>query len=269
MARSRNIKPGFFKNETLAECAPLARLLFAGLWCIADRAGRLEDRPKRIRAEVLPYDDGSVDDMLNDLHRAGFIQRFQVGNERYIQVLNFNKHQSPHFKEAESTIPEPSAIEQCRGGVSDKPRADLVLSHDKPSTSRADSLNLIPDSLNLIPKKHSCSPMASESVDDGFSAFWQEYPRKVAKSKAQKAWKTIKPVGQTFATLMAALVQQKASADWLKDGGKFTPYPATWLSGRRWEDEIASTVQQGKSLLVGASVGNLSGMDYTKGLADV
>ena len=50
MARARNIKPGFFANENLAECDPLARLLFAGLWCLADREGRLEDRPKRIAA---------------------------------------------------------------------------------------------------------------------------------------------------------------------------------------------------------------------------
>ena len=60
MARSRNIKPGFFLNDDLAECEPLARLLFAGLWCIADREGRLEDRPKRIKIEVLPYDNCDV-----------------------------------------------------------------------------------------------------------------------------------------------------------------------------------------------------------------
>ena len=105
MARSRNIKPGFFRNEMLAECSPLTRLLFAGLWCLADRAGRLEDRPKRIRAEVLPYDDGSVDEMLNELDRAGFILRYQVGDQRFIQVLNFARHQNPHHREAESTIP--------------------------------------------------------------------------------------------------------------------------------------------------------------------
>ena len=39
MSRSRNIKPGFFKNEHLAECQPLARLLFIGLWTLADREG--------------------------------------------------------------------------------------------------------------------------------------------------------------------------------------------------------------------------------------
>lgn len=57
MARSRNIKPAFFFNEQLAEVAPLGRLLFIGLWTIADREGRLEDRPRKIKAEVLAYDD--------------------------------------------------------------------------------------------------------------------------------------------------------------------------------------------------------------------
>ena len=54
--RARNIKPGFFKNDTLAELEFAARLLFIGLWGLADRAGRLEDRPKKIKAEVFPYD---------------------------------------------------------------------------------------------------------------------------------------------------------------------------------------------------------------------
>lgn len=138
MARSRNIKPGFFKNETLAECSPLARLLFAGLWCLADRAGRLEDRPKRIRAEVLPYDDGSVDELLNELHRAGFILRYQVDEQRFIQVQNFAKHQNPHCREQESTIPAPDEHGAC-----------TVQKQDKHRTSPADSLLLIPDSLNL------------------------------------------------------------------------------------------------------------------------
>ncbi|MFZ3017144.1 MAG: hypothetical protein WA056_01655 [Gallionella sp.] len=139
MARARNIKPGFFKNETLAECSPLSRLLFAGLWCIADRAGRLEDRPKRIRAEILPYDDGSVDDMLDELHQAGFILRYQVGEQRFIQVLNFSKHQNPHCRESESTIPAPVEHSAC-----------TVQEQDEHRTGPADSLNLIPDSLNPI-----------------------------------------------------------------------------------------------------------------------
>jgi hypothetical protein len=72
MARARNIKPGFFLNDELAECEPLARLLFAGLWCIADREGRLEDKPKRIKVEILPYDDCDIDYLLKYTKRGQY-----------------------------------------------------------------------------------------------------------------------------------------------------------------------------------------------------
>lgn len=107
MARARTLKPGFFLNELLAELHPLARLLFAGLWTLADREGRLEDRPKRIKAAILPYDDCDVDAFLQQLHDRGFILRYEVAGERYIQVVNFRKHQTPHVREPASTIPAP------------------------------------------------------------------------------------------------------------------------------------------------------------------
>ena len=238
MARSRNIKPGFFKNETLAECSPLARLLFAGLWCVADRAGRLEDRPKRIRAEVLPYDDGSVDDMLNDLHRAGFITRYQINEQHFIQVRNFSRHQNPHHREAESTIPAPEMSELRPSNASNTPRASLGLSPDKPETSRADSLNLIPDSLNLIPAKPTCSPSASGAVNDGFATFWNAYPKKVGKGAAEKAWKKLKP---DLPTVLKAIERTRATEQWRKDNGQFIPHPVTWLNQRRWEDDEPET----------------------------
>lgn len=107
MARMRTLKPQFFLNEGLAEIEPIGRLLFQGLWCLADREGRLEDRPRRIKAEVLPYDDVDVDGLLDQLGRGGFIERYDVGGSRYILISTFTKHQSPHCKEAESIIPAP------------------------------------------------------------------------------------------------------------------------------------------------------------------
>ena len=86
-------------------------------------------------------------------------------------------------------------------------------------------------------RKPSCSPSASEPADDGFAAFWEQYPKKVAKPEALKAWKKIKPSSQVLADLMAALEKHKASVDWIKDGGQFIPYPASWLNRGRWEDE--------------------------------
>lgn len=135
MARARNIKPSFFTNDDLAEIDPLGRLLFIALWTMADREGRLEDRPRRIKAEALPYDDADVDALLGALHEHGFILRYVMSGNRYIQVCAFTKHQNPHVKEAPSTIPAP-----------DEHGASTVQDTTQTGTDPADSLLLIPDS---------------------------------------------------------------------------------------------------------------------------
>jgi len=136
MARARNLKPSFFTNDKLAEISALGRLLFAGLWTIADREGRLEDRPKRIKAELLPYDDCDVGAILDDLQTHGFILRYLANNAAYIQVLAFAKHQNPHVKETASTIPAP-----------DKPCASAGVSGVDPADS------LLPITSNGLPIK--------------------------------------------------------------------------------------------------------------------
>lgn len=103
--RARNLKPGFFKNDQLAECCFAARILFEGLWCLADREGRLCDRPKKIKAEVFPYDNLDVDELLKELSDNNLIVRYEVDGECYIEISTFLKHQKPHPKEAQSTIP--------------------------------------------------------------------------------------------------------------------------------------------------------------------
>ena len=105
MARSRNIKPGFFKNEILAELPVETRMLFVGLWTLADREGRLEDRPKRIKMELFSYDSFDVDSMLNELAASDFLIRYEVDGKKFVQIENFVKHQDPHYREKASEIP--------------------------------------------------------------------------------------------------------------------------------------------------------------------
>ncbi len=166
MARARNIKPGFFSNDVLAECEPLARLLFAGLWTIADREGRLEDRPKRIKAELLPYDDCNIDALLDALHSKGFILRYSVENQQLIQILAFTKHQNPHKNEVHSTLPQPEQHSTSTVQAQDKHSTSTVQTPEQHSTNRADSLNLIPDSLNLIPDTIDISAKADTQKAD-------------------------------------------------------------------------------------------------------
>jgi hypothetical protein len=105
MARLRIIKPGFFLDDELASCTPFARLLFAGLWTIADREGRLEDRPQRIRAQILPYDEVDVPGLLAELAEAGFIVRYEAEGRRLITIPSWSRHQRPHPREAASALP--------------------------------------------------------------------------------------------------------------------------------------------------------------------
>jgi uncharacterized phage protein (TIGR02220 family) len=111
MARIRYLKPDFFKDEDLATFPYEVRLFFAGLWNFADKAGRLEDRPLRLKAEIFPYDKVDVDkclELLSKLKNGSnkpFIHRYEIGGNKYIQIVNWDKHQKPHNTEKESEIP--------------------------------------------------------------------------------------------------------------------------------------------------------------------
>lgn len=103
--RARNIKPGFFKNEELAECSTWARLMFPGLWMMADREGKLENRPKRIKAEIFPFDNVDVSALVYELEAHGLIKTYTIEGCAYIWIIKFCEHQRPHQNEVASVIP--------------------------------------------------------------------------------------------------------------------------------------------------------------------
>lgn len=108
MARIRTVKPELFKHEELCALSPLHRLVFIGLFCLADREGRLKDRPRSIKLEVAPWDDCDINAILNDLADSPdrFIERYTTRDgERLIQIRAFGKHQAINAREASSTLP--------------------------------------------------------------------------------------------------------------------------------------------------------------------
>lgn len=110
MARSRNIKPSFFMNEDIIELPFEARLLFIGLWILADREGRLENRPKKIKMSLFPADDINVAEQLENISKFGFIELYNADGIDVIQIVNFVKHQNPHGLEKDSELPNRNGI---------------------------------------------------------------------------------------------------------------------------------------------------------------
>lgn len=252
MARSRNIKPGFFTNEVLAELPFDVRLLFIGLWTIADRDGRLEDRVIRIRMTIFPADSVDVEAGLQALHDSGFILRYAVDGARYIQILAWAKHQNPHYKEVRSVIPAPQMPEAFGLCVSTKPEACTGIQDgkapDKPEALppvHDTKTGLIPDSLNLIPDSRALEQRAARlrpKCADRFDEFWAEYPVKKGKADALKTWAAKRLDG--IADQIIADVKRRKAEDrqWL-DG--YAPHGSTYVHGRGWEDAI-EPVRNGK-----------------------
>lgn len=244
MARARNIKPAIMANEELGEMQPVERLLFIYLWMLADREGRLEDRPKRIKAEALPYDEADADAILQKLHRSGFILRYSVEGQRIIQVLNFAKHQAPHIREQASSLPayNPETVDPEPSREKAQPEHNLGSAEPSPRSPDCGfsdcgfSDSLIPDPMPADAGP-SQAPARNELIES-FNRFWKLYPNRKDKAKANKAWHKLKPDAALVNQIFEALAKQCASADWLKSDGQFIPLPTTWLNNRRWEDEV-------------------------------
>lgn len=160
MARIRTIRPEFFLHETLAELPPITRLAFIGLWTLADREGRLEDRPKRIRASLFPYEDVDADAIIGDLASAGFVVRYAVNGERFISIPAFTKHQHVHVKEPSSTIPAP-----CEHGASTG-QAPGLTGYDNNAPQGSESVEAR-ESTGPAPGEHGAGPLDSLMLDAG------------------------------------------------------------------------------------------------------
>lgn len=244
MGRARNIKPGFFKNEDLAECSFAARLCFAGLWTLADREGRLEDRPKRVKAELFAFDTVDVEPLLAELADHGFILRYEVEGHRYIQVIKFAAHQSPHYSEKASVI-KASPLREMHGSIpADSwihPRAEVA---SKGGRNPLNPSSLNPSSLNPEedgPTGHSSASRTKPTVPCPYTAIVERYhdalptlPKvKLMPEKRQKAMRKV--WGWVLSTSKPDGSRRAASADealqWFAD--YFARASANeWLMGR-------------------------------------
>ncbi len=235
--RARNIKPGFFVNENLISMPPFPRLLFLGLWCMADREGRLEDRPTRIKYAVFPGDDIDVDNCLNTLADGGFIIRYEAAGGQYIQVINFKKHQTPHVKEKISTIPAPdlhstsTRLAPPDSLIPDSLIPDsLIPEGGKPAVVDNELLDELLDmAAGIVSKKSAWSPTKSDRIS--LNALCEQFPptqlrRELQKFKAYAAQRDWSLFGRAFVSWM----------------GRVTPEPMTVRRPDAREVRIQRTV---------------------------
>lgn len=83
-----------------------------------------------------------------------------------------------------------------------------------------------------------------DAIKVTFSDFWSKYPRKVAKKEAEKAWRQVDPAEHQ--KILVAIEKQRKSEQWKRDGGQYIPFPATFLRGERWTDELDGDLSMGE-----------------------
>src|SRR5471032_445555 len=104
MARIRTIKPEFFTSDDICALSPLARLLYVGLWCEADRVGRLVWMPRVFKRRYLPDDACDIDRLAGELLQRGLVELYGEG---LACIPTFSRHQHVNPREASSKLPAP------------------------------------------------------------------------------------------------------------------------------------------------------------------
>lgn len=153
------------------------------------------------------------------------------------------------LKNLQSTLPLPHMgdhMERHMGDHMENENENINISEDLIIQSNNISTNLgdEPQSASNAPQNEGQSPSKEEQaprlapLEERFVRFWEAYPRKRAKDDAKRRWMSLKPSEALLEVMLAAIELQKNSAEWKKEGGKFIPYPATWLHRGQWNDEL-------------------------------
>lgn len=152
-----------------------------------------------------------------------------------------NRHESSRIDNDSSRI---------EGSKEKNQKKNIYISTPSRELKDLDSVDIRDDSLSRDSSMDSTTPLlekdkakeptrsrkpSNTTVLDGFDTFWIQYPKKVAKKDARKAWDKIKPSEELLNTMLAAIEVQKQSKLWIEG---YVPNPATWLNGERWNDVV-------------------------------
>lgn len=208
--------------------AEYSQLLFTWMIPHTDDFGRLDGDPMVAKAIVRPLDPRPIKDFiaaLIQMAELGLIDWYEADGKKVIEIVNADDHQSNLIgKRTKSRFPDRNAQSL---GFRD------FLGNSANYLSNLTKLNLTKPNLT-----QPAVPGASrKKPGGGFERFWKVYPLKVSKAKAEIAWRKLNPNEQLIGVILQAVERAKTSERWRKEGGKYIPYPATFLNQRRWEDK--------------------------------
>jgi hypothetical protein len=234
--RIRSLKPEILTDEKTAGLTDAEWRLFVSCIVMADDYGNFRASPAFLHTQVFWGINTKREDVANareSLARLSLVSLYEVGGQSYGHVTGWAKHQRVDHP-GKPLCPGPELAESTICGFPSRdsqetfasPRETLKPDKDRDMDGRG----------TRIGNKERSPATRAESA--GFVEFYTAYPRHVARAAAWKAW----PGDNLLPTIMAALEWQ-AQEMRTRPADKI-PHPATWLNGKRWEDERPVAQQQ-------------------------
>lgn len=236
----RMIRDRARRSPTLQAQSDASERAWWRLTITADDYGRFDADAEVLLSDLFPrrpsgWTSRRMRAVLDEWTRTGLVHVYENGDGRpYGHMVTWFEHQ--RRRESKPKFPEPPCGELPQSAAkcgesrqfaassvfrgtdvrgTDVPRDEVVAGAGPPQVAAA-------------------SPPGVRVV---FSDFWAIYPRKTAKDTARKAWDKLAPDADLGQRVLGAVATQRLCPEWQKDGGRFIPHAATWLHGRRWEDE--------------------------------
>ncbi len=232
---NRIIKESICTSDTIEKLSWFDEVVFYRLIVNCDDYGRFDGRSAILKSRLFPLKSGvserSVREAVRRLESAGLVLCYQVENRPYLQLKTWDKHQQVRAKRSKYPPYEGGALWASGAAVGAERQEKERCKQQEDGSDCHLSLS--------GPKEYS----AQES--EAFAAFWRAYPRKAARARAEAAFAKIAPDEELLARMLKAIDQQRRTQEWKKEQGRFIPYPATWLTQRRWEDETCERAEAG------------------------
>ncbi len=239
------------QSDTWALAKPEVRPWLLMLWLVAWKqtpCGSLPAEDDLIAARI------GMSAIAFSKHRAVLMRGWWLAEDgrlyHNVLVQRVQEMLAKRMKDAERAAKSRSIKSQSQANHAGVTR-DADVTHAFP-TREFDTKHQAPDTSKR--KEKPPKPHAADAA--GFAEFWSAWPRKVGKAQAEKAWTKLHPSDDLVAAILRAIAAQSRSPQWLKDGGQFIPHPATWLNGKRWEDETDAKTQA-PGLFAGVRVDNM------------
>lgn len=217
---NRILKESIHDSEKVNSMSDFQFRLWVNLITYVDDFGRGDARPAIIKGKCFPLRDrltnSDIEAALIALAGIGCVGLYEVDGKPYLYFPNWQSHQTIRNKKSKYPAPSESTCLQMKSDDCKCPRNPI-----QSNPIRIQSESNTPQ-----------SPQGGTVLS--FADFWKAYPKKKDKGHAEKAYAKVSE--EDRGKILQALEWQKKSDQWTRDGGKYIPYPATWLNGKGWDD---------------------------------